>query len=238
MLLAMTLSLVALLYSSVGHAGASGYIAIMTLFGLSVIEIKPLALMLNILVAAVTAWQFWRAGFFLPRLFFPFAILAVPLAFLGGYLNLPIAFLKPLVGIVLLISAIRFVINPLETETVKQPAFPVALAAGGVIGLLSGFTGTGGGIFLSPLMLLAKWARTKTAAAVSAAFILANSVAGLAGNLAATKTIPPAIWVYLACVLFGGSVGSYLGSRRFSGVWIKRLLASVLTIAGAKLILS
>lgn len=226
----------AVLYSSVGHAGASGYIAVMTLFGLGMAEIKPAALTLNILVASVTAWQFWRAGHFSWQLFTPFAVLAIPMAFLGGYLNLPMAALKILVGIVLLVSALRFVYDPREVENPKQPRAFVAILCGGLIGLLSGLTGTGGGIFLSPLMLLAKWAQTKAAAAVSAVFILVNSTAGLAGNFTATKYLPQTVWLFLAAALLGGLLGSYLGSRHFSGVWIKRLLAVVLLIAGMKLL--
>lgn len=230
--------IVAFLYSSVGHAGASGYIAILTLFSLSVAQIKPIALILNILVASITAWQFWRAGYFSMKLFLSFAILSVPLAFLGGFLNLPLALLKPIIGAVLLLSAVRFLYNPREVENPNPPQTATALLSGGAIGLLSGFTGTGGGIFLSPLMLLAQWARTKTVAAVSAMFILVNSIAGLAGNFTATGKLPPDIWIYLVCVLIGGSAGSYLGSQRFSVIWVKRLLALVLTIAGLKLILS
>lgn len=232
----LAIFLVAVLYSSVGHAGASGYIAVMTLFGLGMAEIKPAALTLNILVASVTAWQFWRAGHFSWQLFAPFALLAIPMAFLGGYLNLPMAALKILVGIVLLVSALRFVYDPREVENPKQPRTFVAILCGGLIGLLSGLTGTGGGIFLSPLMLLAKWTQTKAAAAVSAVFILVNSTAGLAGNFTATKYLPQAVWLLLAAALLGGALGSYLGSRHFSGVWIKRLLAVVLLIAGMKLL--
>lgn len=228
--------LVALLYSSVGHAGASGYIAVMTLFGLGMAEIKPAALTLNILVASVTAWQFWRAGHFSWQLFTPFAVPAIPMAFLGGYLNLPIAALKILVGAVLLASALRFIYDPREVENSKRPRTIVAVFCGGCIGLLSGFTGTGGGIFLSPLMLLAKWAQTKAAAAVSAVFILLNSIAGLAGNFAATKYLPQAVWFFLAAALLGGTLGSYLGSRRFSAGWIKKLLAIVLATAGLKIL--
>jgi uncharacterized membrane protein YfcA len=237
-LISCGIAVVAFLYSSVGHAGASGYIAVMTLFGVAVPEIKPMALMLNILVASITAWQFWRAGYFSMKLFLPFAILSVPLAFLGGFLNLPLALLKPVIGIVLLLSAARFVYDPREAENTRPPATATAFMTGAAIGLLSGFTGTGGGIFLSPLMLLAQWARTKTVAAVSAMFILVNSVAGLAGNFTATRKLPADIWIYLGCVLAGGAAGSYLGSQRFSVLWVKRLLALVLTIAGLKLILS
>ncbi len=237
LLLSGCIAIVAFLYSSVGHAGASGYIAVMTLFGLGMAEVKPAALTLNILVASVTAWQFWRAGHFSWRLFVPFALPAIPMAFLGGYLNLPIAVLKILVGIVLLVSAMRFVYDPSEVENPQRPRSWLAMISGGLIGLLSGITGTGGGIFLSPIMLLMKWARTKETAAISAMFILVNSTSGLAGNVSATKHLPQTVWLFLAASLLGGVLGSYLGSRHFSTGCIKKLLAGVLTIAGLKLLL-
>ena len=238
LILAIGVLVVAFLYSSVGHAGASGYIAVMSLLSLAPEAIKPTALTLNILVASIGTWQFWRAGHFSWRLFWPFALLAVPMAFAGGYLNLPTQVFKILVGIVLLYSAVRFLMPaPVEREP-KEPPRAVALASGGFIGLFAGLTGTGGGIFLTPLLLLAGWARVKNAAAVSALFILCNSIAGLAGNIGSTKEFPTFVLVLVAAAAVGGSVGSYLGSRRFDPVVIKRLLAVVLVIAGSKLILT
>ncbi|MCD6025469.1 MAG: putative conserved rane protein, partial [Fibrobacteria bacterium] len=161
---------VAFLYSSVGHAGASGYIAVLALAGFAPGVIKPTALVLNILVASIGAFQFWRAGYFRWRLFWPFAVTAAPMAFLGGYLNLPAQAFKILVGIVLLLSAARFLLRQGDPEVVKPPGLPVALGTGAGLGLLSGLTGTGGGIFLTPLLLLCRWARTKNVAATSALF--------------------------------------------------------------------
>lgn len=230
--------LVALLYSSVGHAGASGYIAVMSLFGLAAVDIRPTALTLNILVAAIGTWQFWRAGHFSWRLYWPFALTAVPMAFIGGYLNLPTQIFEVLVGIVLLVSASQLVRRmPAEGDT-RPPAVGLALGTGAGLGLLSGLTGTGGGIFLTPLLILMRWARTTTAAAVSAPFILLNSAAGLAGNLTATKSLPQFVLPLIVVVVAGGFVGSYLGSRRLPHTAIKRLLAAVLLIAGIKLILT
>jgi len=237
-LLALGVLVVAFLYSSVGHAGASGYIAVMSLLSLTPEVIKPTALTLNILVASIGAWQFWRAGHFSWRLFWPFALLAVPMAFVGGYLNLPAQVFKILVGIILLYSAIRFLMPATAEREPREPPRAVALAAGGAIGLLAGLTGTGGGIFLTPLLLLAGWARVRNAAAVSALFILFNSIAGLAGNIGSTKTFPAFALVLVAAAAVGGSLGSYLGSRRFDPVVIKRLLAVVLVIAGTKLVLT
>lgn len=227
---------VAFLYSCVGHAGASGYIAVMSLFSLAPAVIKPTALTLNILVASIGTWQFWRAGYFSWRLFWPFAVLAIPMAFLGGYINLPTHAFKVLVGVVLLLSAVRFLFRPTEDTVLREPSRPVAVAWGGGLGLLAGLTGTGGGIFLTPLLLLMRWAQAKSAAAVSALFILVNSVAGLLGNLSSTKSFPSLAVILAVAAVAGGAAGSYLGSRRFDHTTIKRLLAIVLLIAGAKLI--
>jgi len=188
LLLATGVFFIALLYSSVGHAGASGYIAVMTLLGLAPAEIKPIALALNILVATIGTWQFWRAGHFSWSLFWPFALLSVPFAFLGGYLNLPTHVFKVVVGIVLLVSAAQFLLRPPAEGETQAPARPVAMGVGAGLGLLSGLTGTGGGIFLTPLLIFLRWARTKAASATSALFILLNSISGLLGNLSATRT--------------------------------------------------
>jgi uncharacterized protein len=237
-LITLGVLVVALLYSSVGHAGASGYIAVMSLFSLSPAVIKPTALVLNILVATIGTWQFCRAGHFRWSLFWPFAVAAIPLAFVGGYWNLPTHVFQMLVGIVLLLSAARFLLKPGEDHEPKEPARPVAVGVGGGLGLLAGLTGTGGGIFLTPLLIWMRWARVKTASATSAVFILVNSIAGLGGNLSATRKFPALALVLFVAAGLGGVVGSYLGSRRFPQEVIKRLLAVVLIIAGLKLILT
>jgi uncharacterized membrane protein YfcA len=235
-LLTLAILVVAFLYSCVGHAGASGYIAVMTLFSLAPAEIKPTALLLNILVASIGTWQFWRAGYFAWQLFWPFALLAVPMAFVGGYLDLPSHLFRILVGIVLLFSAIRFLTRPTPDTVKASPTKPVAIATGAGLGLLSGLTGTGGGIFLTPLLLFMGWARAKNAAAVSALFILVNSGAGLLGNLSSTRRFPDFAIALSAAAILGGTTGAYFGSRRFDHTVIKRLLALVLLIAGMKLI--
>jgi uncharacterized membrane protein YfcA len=169
-------------------------------------------------------------------LFWPFALLAVPSAFIGGYLNLPTHVFKVLVGIVLLSSAVRFFVSPPAEHEPREPSRPIALGVGAGLGLLAGFTGTGGGIFLTPLVIFMRWARTKTASAISALFILVNSISGLLGNLSATKNFPGFAWPLAVAVICAGTVGSFLGSRRLPHTAIKRLLAVVLTIAGYKLI--
>jgi uncharacterized membrane protein YfcA len=229
---------VAFLYSSVGHAGASGYIAVMTLFHLAPAEIKPTALVLNILVASIGTWHFWRAGHFSWSLFWPFAVLAIPMAFVGGYLNLPTQVFKIVIGVVLLFSAARFFWSPADDSVTRKPSRPLAVSLGAGLGLLSGLTGTGGGIFLTPLLLFMRWAKTKNAAAVSALFILVNSTSGLLGNLSSTKRFPVFAIALAVAAIVGGTAGSYYGSRRFDHTVIKRLLAVVLLIAGVKLILT
>ncbi|MBI3417368.1 MAG: sulfite exporter TauE/SafE family protein [Verrucomicrobia bacterium] len=235
-LVSLAVGLVAFLYSSVGHAGASGYIAVMTLAGFASALIKPTALVLNIIVACIGSFQFWRAGHFSWQLFWPFAALAVPAAFLGGYVQLPASIFKPLVGVVLLFSAVRLFFRRGDPPEVKPPALPTALGIGASIGFLSGLTGTGGGIFLTPLLLFCRWARTRSAAATSALFILVNSAAGLTGHVSSGQRIPSFAWLLAAAAVVGGGVGSHLGSRRFPVRTISLMLAAVLVIAGAKLI--
>lgn len=235
-LLFLAVGIIAFLYSSVGHAGASGYIAIMALWGLTPNVIRPTALVLNILVAVIGAFQFWRAGHFNWKLFWPFALLSIPAAYLGGYLQLPAAILKILIGLVLLFSAVRLFFRRADPPEVSPPALPTAVASGAAIGFLSGLTGTGGGIFLTPLLLFFKWARIRQAAAVSALFILVNSIAGLVGYFTANRSIPSLGFVLAGAAIVGGTAGSYLGSRRFPVRTISLLLATVLVIAGCKLI--
>jgi len=236
LLLCAAILIVAFLYSAVGHAGASGYIAVMTLFGLTPLVIKPSALVLNILVASLTAWQFWRAGHFSWPLFWPFALGSIPLAFVGGYISLPTHAFKILIGIVLLYSAVRFFLEARAPEESQPPSKPVALGVGAGLGLLSGLTGTGGGIFLTPLLIFLRWAKTKTASGVSALFILVNSISGLLGNFSSTRQLPFFALPVAVAAVSGGALGSYLGSRQFSVSVVKKLLATVLVLAGLKLI--
>ena len=227
---------VAFLYSSVGHAGASGYIAVLSLCGWAAHEIRPTALVLNILVATIAAAQFWRAGHFVWSLFWPFALLSTPAAYLGGYLQLPSAMLKVLIGAVLLFSAARLFFRQRDPDVTAAPPRGVALASGVTIGFLSGLTGTGGGIFLTPLLLFCRWTYTRRAAATSALFILVNSAAGLAGYVTSGQPVPRMVWLLAVGAVAAGAAGSHLGSRRFPVHTISLLLATVLVIAGLKLI--
>jgi len=234
--LAAAIFVVALLYSSVGHAGASGYIAVLTLFGIGVEAIRPTALTLNILVAAIGVVQWWRAGYFSWALFWPFALLSVPAAFVGGWLDVPADYLKILIGLVLWFSAWRLLYRKEDPAEVVPPARSTAVAAGAGIGFLSGLTGTGGGIFLTPLLLFKRWAKVKEAAAVSALFILLNSSSGLAGYAQSGRELPDFAWPLAGVVAVGGFIGSRLGSRHLPVRGIAVLLALVLVIAGAKLV--
>jgi len=227
---------VSFLYSSIGHAGASGYVAVMALFDFLPSTIRTTALVLNILVAIITAWQFWKAGHFSWRLFFPFALASIPFAFLGGCVFLPGIVLEILLGVVLLFSSLRFFIHGTKDIEPHQISNSTAFSVGAGLGFLSGVTGVGGGIFLTPLMIFMRWTRVKTASAVSALFILVNSVAGLIGSFSRAVNLSFIVIPLALLAAAGGVAGSYLGSRRFSPNVIRKILAVVLLIAGLKLI--
>jgi uncharacterized membrane protein YfcA len=237
-LLFVAIGVIALLYSSVGHAGASGYIATMTLFGLAPTAIRPTALVLNILVASIGTFQFWRAGYFSWKLFWPFALLSIPAAYLGGYLQPSASVLRILIGVVLLFSAARLLFRRGDPTETSPPSVPVAVAVGAGLGFLAGLTGTGGGIFLTPLLLFCEWARIREAAAVSALFIWVNSIAGLVGYFTKVHSIPSLGFILAAAAIVGGVIGSHLGSKRLAVRVISLCLATVLLIAGMKLILT
>jgi uncharacterized membrane protein YfcA len=235
-LLFLAIGLIAFLYSSVGHAGASGYIATMTLFGLAPTVVRPTALVLNILVASIGAFQFWRAGYFSWKLFWPFALLSIPAAYVGGYLQPSASVLRILIGVVLLFSAARLLFRRGDPPQTFPPSRPTAISVGAGLGFLAGLTGTGGGIFLTPLLLFCRWAHIRQAAAVSALFIWVNSIAGLVGYFTKVHSIPSLGLILATAAIIGGMIGSHLGSRRFAVRVISLFLATVLLIAGTKLI--
>src|SRR5436190_18653410 len=235
-LLFLAVGLIAFLYSTVGHAGASGYIAVLTLWGIAPVTIRPTALVLNILVASIGAFQFWRAGHFNWKLFWPFALLSIPAAYFGGYLQPSASVLRILIGVVLLFSAARLVLRRSDPPETFAPSRPTSISVGAGLGFLSGLTGTGGGIFLTPLLFFCRWAHIREAAAVSAVFILVNSIGGLVGYFTAVRSLP-VLGLYLAIpAIIGGAIGSHLGSRHFPARIISLMLATVLMIAGMKLI--
>ena len=238
-MLAVLFLIASILYSSVGHAGASGYLAAMAFANVEPAIMKPTALVLNLVVGTIAFVRFRRAGFFAFDVWWPFAIASAPFAFVGGAMTLPGHWYRTLVGIVLFAAAARLIVETRPPASVRHriPRVP-ALIAGAGIGLLSGLTGTGGGIFLSPLLLFTGWAETREAGGVSAAFILANSLAGLAGNFAAVRVLPDALPLWILVVSAGGLLGTELGTRRVAPLTFRRLLAIVLVVAGLKLALS
>ena len=237
LLLALCMFLGAILYTSVGHAGASAYIALMALFGLAPAVMRPTALALNVLVALFASFRYWNAGLFRWRTLWPFLAGAAPFAFIGGAIQLPGAYYKPLVGVVLLIGGIRF-LSSKELKTNAEPRDPPVLLGvlcGAGIGLLAGLTGTGGGIFLSPLLLFLGWSATRTASGVAAVFILCNSTAGLLGNISILGSLPKDLPIYAIAVLLGATIGTTFGIR-FPTPMILKALGLVLIVAGFKLI--
>ncbi len=243
--------LVAVLYSSVGHGGGSGYLAVMAFFAVAPNVTKPTALALNIFVSLIAAIQFYRRGHFDWKVFLPFAAASVPLAFVGGMINLPVKYYKVLLGLCLLFAAFRlawkFKENDVDASAsrthdaqrdanVTHPLW-AALAIGGIIGLTSGLIGVGGGIFLTPILFLTNWTESKKAAGISAMFILVNSVSGLLGNYQNAVNLPANVWTWIVVAVIGGIIGSSLGSKYFNTILLRRALALVLVVAGVKLLL-
>ena len=240
-LLALGMLVAAFGYASVGHGGASAYLAAMALAAIAPAEMRPVALFLNILVSSLGAWKFHRAGHFRWRLFWPFAAVSIPFAYAGGAITLPGEAYKILVGAVLLYAAWQLWRSGRagqEMRELREPPLLRAMLVGAAMGFLAGLTGVGGGIFLSPLLLMLGWAGTKQTSAVAAPFILVNSLAGLAA-IVVTKNaaLPGYVWALAAAVIIGGWLGAEYGARRFANPLIRRLLALVLALAGGKMIL-
>ncbi len=235
LVIALCLLLGAVLYTSVGHAGSSAYIAVMTLFNLPSTVIRPTALTLNIAVSAYASWRYIRNKFFDKKLFLFLSLGAIPAAFIGGQINLPSEIYKPIVGVLLIVSGLRFIfLAATRDRELKAVNYPLAIAMGIAIGFLSGITGTGGGIFLSPLIIWLGWNHVKQASGTVAAFIFVNSVAGLLGNYRSTSELPDTLPLFLGAVIIGALIGTRLGISRFTSVGVKRALGSVLIIAGLK----
>ncbi len=232
--------IVALLYSSVGHAGASGYLAVMAIAGLLPEVMRPTALALNILVSSIVTYRFSKAGFIKWNKLFPLIATSIPFAFLGGTIKLPDEIYKPVLGIVLIFASIRLFVtfkkSQVAVDYLKNISIYVLLIIGAILGLLSGLTGTGGGIFLTPLLLFAGFAGPRTAGGLSSAFILFNSISGLLGQITTVKSLPDNLIFALIVVAVGGFIGSGLGTKKLGNPGLKILLAMVLVIAGVKLI--
>jgi len=229
---------VAMAYSSVGHGGASGYLAVLSFFGAAPEVMAPAALCLNLLVAGISFVLYRREGHFVLRLALPFLLSSVPCALLGGATRVPPRLYMGLLAAVLVFAAWRllwFRPGSVEESLLRQPRMALALPAGAAIGFLSGLIGVGGGIFLSPLMILMKWADAKRTSAASAAFIWVNSLAGLYGHLQRRAVDWPALLWLAAAACAGGLAGSHLGAARFGGHWLRRILGLVLLVAAVKL---
>jgi uncharacterized membrane protein YfcA len=238
LLLALLFFGAAVLYATVGHAGASAYLAIMALAGMEPTVMRPTALAMNVAVASVVTIQFARAGLVDVRAVLPFVATSIPLAVVGGSIQLPDELYRAAVGAVLLVAAARFLFRPGDTpETPTGAPLVAALALGAGIGLLAGLTGTGGGIFLTPVLILAGWSGTRHAAGTSALFILATSLAGLFAVVRAGSEPAEALPLWLVAVVSGGLIGSALGASRLPVPTLRRALGAVLVVAGMKVIL-
>jgi uncharacterized membrane protein YfcA len=231
------LFLVAFLYSSVGHGGASGYLALMAIFSISPEVMKPTALLLNLFVSMTSFIQFYRGKHFSWKIFLPFAITSVPMSFVGGLMTVDAEIYKKILGFLLLIPIIRFLFFAnITIKEIKKSNLILSLLIGAAIGFLSGLIGIGGGIILSPVLLLLKWTDMKQTAAISALFIFVNSVSGLVGQLTKGIHFSPDMYVYVAVAFTGGICGAYYGSLRFGQTVLKYVLAAVLVAASYKLI--
>jgi len=231
------LFLVAFLYSSVGHGGASGYLALMALFSITPDVMKPTALLLNLFVSLTSFIQFYRGKHFNWKIFLPFALTSVPMAFVGGMISVDDYVYKKILGLLLIIPIVRFLFfGNIKVEEIKKPNFLLSLIIGAAIGFLSGLIGIGGGIILSPVLLLLKWTDMKQTAAISAIFIFVNSLSGLAGQLQKGINFSTDMYAYVAVAFVGGLCGAYFGSLKLNQNFLKYLLAIVLIIASYKLL--
>ena len=230
----------AFLYASVGHGGASGYHAIMALFAIESILMKSTALTLNIFVAGISFYYYQKAGYFKWKVFFPFALVSIPLAYLGGTISIQEEIYKGVLGVFLIFAVLKMlgIIGKEKEGLVKLP-FGLGIIFGGILGFISGLIGIGGGIILSPVLLIFRWAKMKEAAAISALFIFVNSISGLIGIINSGNYKPiDDIWVWIIIAIIGGSAGSYFGSKKISSIGVQYLLSFVLSLASIKLLVS
>lgn len=231
------LFIVAFLYSSVGHGGASGFLALMAIYAISPEVMKPTALLLNLFVSLTSFYQFYRGKHFKWPILLPLAIASIPMAFLGGLISVEADFYKKILGLLLLIPVIRFFFFAnFQSEEIQKNNILLSILIGSFIGFLSGLIGIGGGIILSPVLLLLKWTDQKQTAAISALFIFVNSLSGLAGHLSKGIEFSPDMISYVVIAFAGGLCGSYFGSLKFNQNILKNTLAFVLLLAGIKLI--
>ena len=236
--LAACIFIVAMMYASVGHGGASGYLAVMALFSLHPEALKPTALMLNIVVAGVGSYLYCSAGQFSWRVFWPFVITSIPASFLGGYFSLPPQLYRPALGVVLLFAAWRLFVRKGQVDgDVRPPSINIAMLVGAGLGFASGLIGVGGGIFLSPLMILCGWARVREVSGIAALFILVNSISGLLGHMSSLQHAPDYAPLLAGVALIGGSIGALCGSRHLPVSTILKAMSCMLVLAGGKMFL-
>lgn len=227
----------AVLYSSVGHAGASGYIAVMALAGLAPDQLKPAALILNILVASIASVQYYRVSAFSWKLFWPLIVTSIPCAFLGGAFTLPHDYYKPILGLVLVYAAAySFLTATKISPNIHAPHHMILFLVGAIIGFLSGLIGVGGGIFLSPILLFLRWGETRVVSGVAATFILVNSISGLAGVMTKQPELPLGLSYWAIAAIAGGWLGSEFGSKQLNNTRIRQILSIVLLVAGFKML--
>ena len=233
------LPIVSFLYASVGHGGASGYLALMALFSFAPETMKSTALLLNLFVSGISFFYYYKAGFFNLKLFTSFAITSIPFAFLGGMLEVDASIYKKILA-VLLIFAILKMLNVFgkESTKIKNVKLWQSLLIGSVIGFFSGLIGIGGGIILTPIILLFHWGKMKEAAAVSALFIWVNSASGLIGQFTSGVTFHSNAFILIAIAIVGAILGSYYGSKKINNNRLRHILAFVLLIACAKLVMT
>lgn len=232
----LILFVVAFLYAAVGHGGASGYLALMAIYGIAPDVMKPTALLLNLFVSGSAFLQFYRGKHFIKKIFIPLAIASIPMSFVGGMLVIEDHLYKKILGALLLLPVIRlFFFANTERSGLREPNSYISLFVGGSIGLLSGMIGIGGGIILSPVLLLLKWTDQKQTAAISALFIFVNSVAGLAGQFTKGIAFNNNMLLYVVIAFSGGLLGAYFGSSRFNQNVLKNVLGVVLFMAAIKL---
>lgn len=233
------LFIVAILYASVGHGGASGYLALMAVYGFAPEIMKPTALVLNLFVSLTSFILFYKGGHFKWNLFLPFALASIPLSFFGGTIALDAAIYKKILGALLLFPVLRFFIYPnTKEQDLKIANLGLSILIGAIIGFLSGLIGIGGGILLSPILLLLGWTNQKQTAAISALFIFVNSIAGLGGQYSKGIQLEPQMLIFVAIAFLGGLIGAWLGSLKFNQQILKNTLAVVLLMASIKLIIS
>lgn len=233
------LPIVAFLYAAVGHGGASGYLAMMALFNFAPAMMKPTALLLNLFVAAISFYHFWSEGYFNKKLFLSFSITSIPLAFIGGLIEIDASIYKKILGVLLIFAILKMLnIFGKESNTIKEVKVWQGLTVGGAIGFFSGLIGIGGGIILSPVILFMHWGKMKEAAAVSALFIWVNSASGMFGQISSGVKIDPQAFILVSIAVIGGFFGAYLGSKKFNNKFLRFLLAFVLAISCFKLFLT